>query len=185
MQITFDIPDADWIYLQQTAERGLACTVSGSVYYLSLESSPDYNVTVRLPFNSFKAVKPARSLPFSLPPSPSLSPSHPSSQLLPQHSPTPPTPPSPFYKLTPTESQLLSWCESRIDHLIPLHNSDIVSALNLNLKALSRAKNSLIKKGLVFYEAYNEHSFVIIPKSCKDSETLHKTARSINSQDIF
>jgi hypothetical protein len=172
MQITFDIPDADWIYLQQTAERGLACTVSGSVYYLSLESSPDYNVTVRLPFNSFKAVKPARSLPFSLPPS----------QLLPQHS---PTPPSPFYKLTPTESQLLSWCESRIDHLIPLQNSDIVSALNLNLKALSRAKNSLIKKGLVYYEAYNEHSFVIIPKSCKDSETLHKTARSINSQDIF
>jgi hypothetical protein len=176
MQITFDIPDADWIYLQQTAERGLACTVSGSVYYLSLESSPDYNVTVRLPFNSFKAVKPARSLPFSLPPS------HSPSQLLPQHS---PTPPSPFYKLTPTESQLLSWCESRIDHLIPLQNSDIVSALNLNLKALSRAKNSLIKKGLVYYEAYNEHSFVIIPKSCKDSETLHKTARSINSQDIF
>lgn len=196
MLITVDIPDSDWFYLSQSVERGLVCSVGGSVYYLSLEQTPnmEYAVTLRLPFSSFKT-SPShtpRSRQFLIPPShtpshttshtPSYTPSHTPSHT---HSHTPSHTHSQSYQLTDNESALLKWAESRVDPLEVVDNAYLITHLNMTSHGVTRAKNSLLRKGLLLYEAYDDKRFVLIPKSHPESEKLHQTAKSISNSDLF
>lgn len=176
MLITFEIPDSDWYHINQVAERGCSCSITDSIYYLSLENPPNYNITLRLPLSAFKACPSSpRSLSFlpsnSLAPSnkPSLTSSNPLSS----------------YHLSDNERLLLEWSESRTNHLEPLVNSDITSAINIPVKSLSRAKNSLCRKGLILLEAYDDKRFVIIPSSLPNSSSLLNSAKEISNSNIF